>query len=407
MPIPPTSPASLDGTLNGMDAQSQADALAQALQQHLAEQTAQAAQQANQAGQQYQQAASAPPPDLSPLAALIPQLGGNFASVIGRNPEYARQANEDIKGQRSALLKARADNLQALQDTYAQKAQAAKAAGDFEAEQNALVKREQINKTLAGILEQQHHANALDEINARAEAQKRVNAAKPTKAAAPPGDFSSQVNTTGSGKQFLDLTNVGVKEMADARNWAKANGVPAVSKNGADHLRRIQTARDNIDTMLAQAESILPGTPEERAAKYGNRKMSQILQTNEARAAWNTWRISAIQQLTALAGGMGSGLRINQAEIQQAIANDIPTLNDTYAVALRKANNIRTMLDHTEGPIINTDWRKQGATPAQAPVAADETKGVLLESPDGKSRRYVKSTDVPGLIKQGARRVSP
>lgn len=167
MPIPPTSPASLDGTLNGMDAQSQADAMAQLLQQQLAAQSAQAAEAANQAGQQYQQAAAAPPPDLSPLAALLPQLAGNFASVIGRNPEYATNAREDIKSQRQQLLKNRADNIQAMRDIFSQKAEAAQKAGDLETAEKARLKLEQLSNLHQQILDKQRHDYAMEEIGAK------------------------------------------------------------------------------------------------------------------------------------------------------------------------------------------------------------------------------------------------
>lgn len=179
MPIPQTSPASLSGTLNGLDAQSQADAQAQAIQELLAQHAAAAAQEAQSAGQQYQQAAQAPVPDINGLGALISQLGGNVASVLGRTPAYREQSSDSLKTQRADLLKSRADNLQALRDTWEQKAQAAKQAGDLEAEQNALTKREQLSKTLAQVLQEQHHANALEEIQARTAGQKEVNSAKP------------------------------------------------------------------------------------------------------------------------------------------------------------------------------------------------------------------------------------
>lgn len=161
MPIPQTSPASLDNTLQGADVQTQQDAMMQALQEALAQHTAEATRAAQQAGQQYQQAAGAPVPQPSPLDVLIPTLFGNVASVIGRKPEYAEQGQASVKQQRADLLKSRADNLQALRDTWEVKAQAAKQAGDLEAEQTALAKKEQLTKTLQQVLESQRHANAV------------------------------------------------------------------------------------------------------------------------------------------------------------------------------------------------------------------------------------------------------
>lgn len=193
---------SLNNTLNGLDTQSQADALEQALQAELARRTQEAAAAAAQAGQQYQQAAAAPPPDISPMQAFIPSLLGNIASVIGRDPRYAEQAREDIRQQKAALLQSRAQNLQALRENAAQRADAAQRAGDFENEAKARIQMERLSKVHQQILDTQQneqqrqmellrqqgratetaeeHRDRLAEIAASGAQQRQTIASKPT-----------------------------------------------------------------------------------------------------------------------------------------------------------------------------------------------------------------------------------
>ena len=163
----PLAPVSLDNTLNGMDAQTLSDALAAQQAQQLAEQSAAANQAANQAGNQYQQSRRRPSPDLDPMAAFLPSLLSNIASVIGKEPSYRENTQEGLKSQRLTLLKNRADNLQSLRDVWSQKAEVAKQAGDLETTEKAHTKREQIDKALQQILDQQRHEYAMQEIAAK------------------------------------------------------------------------------------------------------------------------------------------------------------------------------------------------------------------------------------------------
>jgi len=123
------------------------DALQQQIAEALAQHTQQATQAAQQAGQQYQQAAQQPAPDLGMFQALIPALFGNVASVLSGNPSYQQEGQQQVKQSRAQLLQQRADNLQALQDVFKQKAEAAQKAGDFEAEATARTKLEALSKT--------------------------------------------------------------------------------------------------------------------------------------------------------------------------------------------------------------------------------------------------------------------
>jgi hypothetical protein len=176
------------------------------------------------------------------------------------------------------------------------------------------------------------------------------------------------VKTTSSGNKFLDVSELTGKDKGVAMRWAVDNKVTAVGTKELASLQDINTARGNIDDMLGQIQSILPKDAQSRIAQYGNIKLSSLMQTNEARAAFGSWRTAAIRNLRATAGT--TGLRINQKEIELAVKNDIPQITDTWPVAQRKMENIKSMLGRAERPIVTNDWR-DGATTTPTTGAPD------------------------------------
>ena len=136
----------LAGTLTPEGGLSQLEAAQAEIAQQLAARTTAAQQAAGQAGTAFQEAAGAPPPGFLPGDTFLPQILGAIASVIGQSPEFSRQAEEGIATRRSALLKARAENLQALRDQFLEKAREAQQAGDREAEITARQKFETLSK---------------------------------------------------------------------------------------------------------------------------------------------------------------------------------------------------------------------------------------------------------------------
>lgn len=135
--IPPLLAQGLQGTLQGMQPRTPEEALMAMQQEAMAQEQAAAAraqmaqQQATQAQGAYQQAAAAPPPELGLGAGIAPFLS-SIASIISGRPEFQQSAEEQKKQDLLGLIQRRKDNLQALRDSYEQKAQQAEKAGDFE-----------------------------------------------------------------------------------------------------------------------------------------------------------------------------------------------------------------------------------------------------------------------------------
>lgn len=129
-----------EGVMTLMQAQQAAEA------QRLAEQTRAASTAAQQAETAYQGAASAPLPSMPLLAAAIPSLFSTLASHFTKDPSWRQGQQEMAQQGRAETLKARADNLQALRDVWAQKAAAAKEAGDTESELKSRMQMESLSK---------------------------------------------------------------------------------------------------------------------------------------------------------------------------------------------------------------------------------------------------------------------
>jgi hypothetical protein len=154
-------------------------------------------------------------------------------------------------------------------------------------------------------------------------------------------------------------------------------GVPIINKEQAGALQEVDNARANQRAILSQIESILPESASGRPGAWINKRMADIFQTNEQIAAFGSWRTAAINTLRATAGS--KGLRINQAEIAQAIENDIPKLTDTVGVARQKVANITTLLDNVENSIVvrNRSVPVQPAGPPQPATVPPNVQGLL------------------------------
>lgn len=186
-----------------------------------------------------------------------------------------------------------------------------------------------------------------------------------------PLDITPDVQTTRSGKTYIDLSQYSVGERDRARKAAADAGATPLSKEQANALQEIDNARANQQSIQDQIGSLLPKGPGGRAVAGVTVPLSKLFQTNDQIAAYNSWRTAAIQTLRATAGS--KGLRINQAEIAQAIENDIPKLTDTVGVARQKLKNINTLLDNAEGSIVVRD---RSVTPQPQAAAPTLTPGL-------------------------------
>ena len=392
--------ASLQGTLQGDQAitpeqaaiLAQYQALAQQQAQQLSQNTQQAQQGATQAAEQYQQAAAQPPPNPYDLGAFLTMLGGNTASILGGTPSYRENAQQRVQQSRAEQLKARADNLQALQDVAAQKAAEAKRAGDLETEHKFRSQFETLGKQLdlvnanaqrAASDERQNKMFAeqekLQNMRDAAAAARQANKAKAGAVTVggqeiDPTDYVIARDTPeGEKRGVVDLSQVKQAKVKDyLTNYAKQNGLAVWDQRetNADQLlntveQDMQDVKDRIIPLLPNVSGKgLIGGALERGAKGAENKAKAFFQTpgeGEALAGYPAIRTGAIKTIQALAV-LGKGLRINQAEINAAMNFDYPRIDDSQGTANEKFRILGMMAKHIRQALL-------GQTPDPKEVA--------------------------------------
>lgn len=194
-------------------------------------------------------------------------------------------------------------------------------------------------------------------------------------------DISADVRTTMNGQKYLDLS---LYKNATAQQYAKTQaakqGIPAISGNEASGLQAADNARMNLRAMLAQVEDALPHDAGGRLLVGPENKLSKFLQTNDQLAAFNSWRSGAIQAVQALAE-KGMGMRINQAEIDLMMHNDIPQITDTIGTARQRVQNMLTLLQNKENSVLVHD---RSALPGGAHAQAPDLSGLAA----GHARKF-------------------
>lgn len=175
------------------------------------------------------------------------------------------------------------------------------------------------------------------------------------------------VTISTKGNQYVDLSTVSDKaEKKAVETQARASGIPVVTDANAGKMNAIEDTRNNLDNIQAQFDKIGYSNGFTKATGglgfgLSNRVADFFGSTNVG--SFKAWRTAAINSVQALAGGTGSGLRINQAEIDAATKNDIPNISDTVAVGKAKMDVLRAQLDGWEKILTGSNNRQtQGGT---------------------------------------------
>lgn len=202
-------------------------------------------------------------------------------------------------------------------------------------------------------------------------AAQRAAEARATKEAGAGGmpPLDSLTATTRSGRKYVDTSQVEAKGKNKLVTAAAAAGIPAVDKATADILVGIDNAKENLDFMMQTLEPKLASGAATRPATALNNTIQSYLQTDDELSAVGTYRNAAIQAMREVAGS--KGLRINRAEIELAIQNDIPKITDTVGAAKQKLKNMKTFLENAEKAHLVKD--RSGGTPA---VKAPDPLGI-------------------------------
>lgn len=207
----------------------------------------------------------------------------------------------------------------------------------------------------------------------------------------------ANTKTTSTGVPYVDGTNLTGAEATKAQLKAAQLGIPYIGKDAANAINNIEAARNDFKLISDLTKSLNPKDVFNNISFGGARLISTIGHGLENKlqigpdatnlGSYNTFKESAIKAIQALAAG-GTGLRINQSEIQTMMDN-IPSYNDTKGVAQGKLAKLNSMLTNNEKGIIGSKYYD-----AYVPAAATED----LKSYIAASSEH--SKQVEDLIKQ-------
>jgi hypothetical protein len=170
-----------------------------------------------------------------------------------------------------------------------------------------------------------------------------------------PASLEPYVQTFYDGTVYADLSSLTPTDKTKQAQAAVANGIkPILDAATASKLNAISVSKTNLanigDSLTSQnivndkSAPFLQGIGNSVSSFFGNSDIK----------SFNAWRTAVINNVQALAGGQGSGLRINQAEIDAALKNDLPVITgvnaDNLATANAKIAKLNSQLD---------SWSKQ------------------------------------------------
>lgn len=160
------------------------------------------------------------------------------------------------------------------------------------------------------------------------------------------GQIPQQVQTylQASGGQYINSEKVPADQLNLVKTLASQNGVPVLTGDEVSKMRSIDVTQNNLQQLQGVTSQILGSGLTGRTIGALWNSISSGLQLNPNISSFNAYRDTAINTIQALAGGTGSGFRLNQGEINTAVGN-LPTINDNLETAQKKISLVSGFLE--------------------------------------------------------------
>ena len=368
--------------------------------------------QAEAAAKAYEAQAAAPPPEISGARAGLNELLGSVASIISGNQTYRESAATRLQKEQQALLDSRSQNLTRLKDLYDKRAEAAKSLGNDIAEEENRIKKDRIEKALEPINKAREHQYQMEQIRTQAAEARRTDAAKAANGPEVVGDegqVKSVMSQTGEPIKYINASDFTPKERTALRQKYAGTDVLVVNKNDSDGLAKLADVDQNLNAMFGYLKSM----PASYSGPLGAFKaMARQVETGAASKlnvgsketldmvkGIEAMRSTAIQMVQAFAS-LGTGLRVNQAEINAVLTMDYPSPSDTRQTAATKLRTLKGIL----GRIQNSIVAGRNGAPMERPLtvadANEKNIGKVVYVPDTQQAlMVVRVRNVPSAYK--------
>ena len=142
---------------------------------------------------------------------------------------------------------------------------------------------------------------------------------------------------------FIPLDQVPDALKDTMKQYAKNSGIPALDANGVSAFRAAQQILNIVDATKALSIRNLGSGVSGRITNTMKNWANSFLQNNPDLSNFAQLSDAASKATTALAGGSGSGFRMNSGIIDNAVKN-MPTANDNLETALSKADALATQI---------------------------------------------------------------
>lgn len=192
-------------------------------------------------------------------------------------------------------------------------------------------------------------------------------------ASALPTSLQPYVSNGPSGGAYINLDKVPAQQKEFAKQQAARAGVAALDTTEVAKVRSIQITNDNLQKMEDSVDKILGSGAIGRITGSLQNYFKNKFQTDPEVSSFNTYRDTAINAIQALAGGSGSGFRLNQSEIDTATSN-LPTIYDNIETAKGKLNKVRSFLN---------EWTQELLPNAPGNSSGAQTGGTVVQTKAG------------------------
>lgn len=178
---------------------------------------------------------------------------------------------------------------------------------------------------------------------------------------------------------FINLTDFpDAASKSQALAYGAAHGIPVLNPGEGEKMVSIDNAYTNIDKIADGLSGLVANTPGFNLAQGLYQSISGEMGDSGV-ASFNAWRTAVINNVQALAGGSGSGLRINQAEIDTALKNDLPVIQglgaDTMGSATAKLNRLKDQLDSWRSTLLDKGNAAGGSSSTNDPLGLGFNQG--------------------------------
>ncbi len=201
-----------------------------------------------------------------------------------------------------------------------------------------------------------------------------------------PAILSPYTRQSYDGTQYADLSSLTPSEKSKYAQIAQNAGIKPILDTGtASKLSGISVSKENIQNIR---DSITNGkllNDTDNPTQQGISNTLSGLFGNADVKSFRAWRTAIINNVQALAGGQGSGLRINAAEINAAMENDLPVITgpnaDNLSTANAKLDKLTSQLD---------TWNKQILGGGNTAASHVPPIGTVIEQKqsDGTTKKY-------------------